>query len=430
MVDTVEVDALIAKRKELEQQWEHLPLEIDALQIEIDELTQRTPYERGIKLSGRQYEVLQLLQSGPRYGPIPQNKEIGAKLFIAERTVKHHIGILLAKFKKQNRGELRNMRKVLMVLLLLVPTVHAQAPKATATWVASTTPTVTQYAVYRDNVPLATTPALSYEDATLVPGATYTYHVTSMDGGVESIPSNLVTVTVPGTPPPPPPPQTGCVTSTRTVWTGGTFFPAQAGRFEITYDATPTAAGTDAVFGLFQIGPSGATGYNLSPATVRFFTNNRIDARNAGVYTATSIFAYSPGVTYRFRWVVDMTTRRYDVFVTAPGGVPVQIAANFAFRSTTEANAITQVDRWATLSAAGGQSVCNVLVTPLVTPPPPPPPPPTTDITYTFTKTVTQTVTLPSIIVPIPPATVSTTLICTVTVPTDGSSIRETCVQE
>jgi DNA-binding NarL/FixJ family response regulator len=56
----------------------------------------------GIHLTRRQTEIMEAL-CGP---PLQSNKEIAAKLNIAERTVKFHISSLLAIFRVQTRYEL------------------------------------------------------------------------------------------------------------------------------------------------------------------------------------------------------------------------------------------------------------------------------------------------------------------------------------
>jgi hypothetical protein len=73
-----------------------------------------------------------------------------------------------------------------------------KAHSVTVAWVASVTPGVEGYFVYRDGVRLNLGPvaALSYEDLAVVSGKTYGYVVTAVEGGVESVPSDPPAVAV------------------------------------------------------------------------------------------------------------------------------------------------------------------------------------------------------------------------------------------
>ncbi len=58
----------------------------------------RTPQEpRGEELTEREREVLALLAAGA------SNREIGAKLYLAESTVKNHVSTILGKLHAANR---------------------------------------------------------------------------------------------------------------------------------------------------------------------------------------------------------------------------------------------------------------------------------------------------------------------------------------
>jgi len=92
---------------------------------------------------------------------------------------------------------------------------------------------------------------------------------------------------------------------------------------------------------------------------VRFNPSGNIDARNGGIYAATSAIPYAANVKYSFRFVVDIPAHIYSVFVTPAGGVEQTVGENFAFRS--EQSAVTNLNNWAVTvaSATGTNTVCN-----------------------------------------------------------------------
>jgi len=137
-----------------------------------------------------------------------------------------------------------------------------------------------------------------------------------------------------------------------------TAFAAQTGSFTAEYDATPAHSSVDAVVGLSD-GP--ANGYTSLAVITRFHNNGFIDARNGGAYAAMSSIPFTGGLTYHFRVVVNLTTRRYDAYVTPPNAPEVQIGANFAFRS--ERSATSRLSNWSTTSDIGSQQVCNFVIT-------------------------------------------------------------------
>ncbi|MDD5655806.1 MAG: Ig-like domain-containing protein [Elusimicrobia bacterium] len=146
-------------------------------------------------------------------------------------------------------------------------------------------------------------------------------------------------------------------------------FAAQSAPFTAAFDATPNAAGVDAVTGL-SYGP--ASGYAGLAAIVRFNTGGTIDARNGSAYAAAATVRYSPGASYHFRLVVDPAARRYSAYVTPPGGSEVRLGSNYAFRSE-QAN-VSALNNLALNSSVGTHQICALAVTPsAITPPQPPP---------------------------------------------------------
>lgn len=134
-------------------------------------------------------------------------------------------------------------------------------------------------------------------------------------------------------------------------------FAAQSGRFTAMWDAIPLAANADVLLGLSQ-GPQ--TNWSGLAAIVRFNTNNTIDARNGGVYSALTSVAYVPNASYRIRMEVDVAAHRYSVFVTPESGTEQVIARDFAFR--TEQQGVTSLDNAVVEAEVGGIRACNLTV--------------------------------------------------------------------
>jgi hypothetical protein len=143
----------------------------------------------------------------------------------------------------------------------------------------------------------------------------------------------------------------GCAASS-TQWQN-TAIPAQSSRFTAAFEAIPSAASVDALTGLSF---GAATSFASLAAAVRFNPQGRIDARNGGVYAAATAVSYTAGQRYRFRLVLDPAARRYNIYVTPPGGVELLIGRDYAFR--LEQSTITALNNWAHIAGTGGQQVC------------------------------------------------------------------------
>jgi len=144
-----------------------------------------------------------------------------------------------------------------------------------------------------------------------------------------------------------------CVTTTAAGAWQNTVFPNQTGSFTVTYDATPSASGINAVIGLSDGAQTIYTGF---AAITRFNPSGNIDARNGGAYVASSI-PYSGGVTYHFRLVVNIPAHTYSAFVTAPGGTEQTIGTNLAFR--TEQATVSQLNWVGAFSEVGSETMCS-----------------------------------------------------------------------
>jgi len=133
-------------------------------------------------------------------------------------------------------------------------------------------------------------------------------------------------------------------------------FSDQTGAFTVQFDATPSAAPIDSVMALSS-GPQ--TTFGGFACLARFNPDGNIDARNGGIYTAAGVIPYAANVKYSFRFVVDIPSHLYSVYVTPAGGVEQTVGADFAFRS--EQSAVTDLNNWGVMvgSPTGTNTVCN-----------------------------------------------------------------------
>jgi hypothetical protein len=95
----------------------------------------------------------------------------------------------------------------------------------------------------------------------------------------------------------------------------------------------------------------------------RFNTSGKIDARNGGAYAAATSVAYSAGVSYHFRLVVNVAAHTYSIYVTPAGGTENTIGTNYAFR--TEQNGVTNLADWSAYvdsASSGSLMACNFVL--------------------------------------------------------------------
>jgi hypothetical protein len=108
------------------------------------------------------------------------------------------------------------------------------------------------------------------------------------------------------------------------------FSTAQTGSFTATCDATPSVSPENAVIGISN---GAAAAYTDLSCIARFNPTGQIDAYNATGYAAASTINYSAGVSYHFRFVVNITSNTYSVYVTPAGGSEVTVGTNYGFRA-------------------------------------------------------------------------------------------------
>lgn len=116
---------------------------------------------------------------------------------------------------------------------------------------------------------------------------------------------------------------------------------AQTGTFTATVDAMPSVSPGNMTIALCQ---GAQTSYTGLACIVRFNLSGIIDARNGNAYAAASAIPFSAGVSYHFRFVVNVSTHTYSIYVTPAGGSEVTVGLNYAFR-TEQAGAI-KLDTW------------------------------------------------------------------------------------
>jgi hypothetical protein len=150
-----------------------------------------------------------------------------------------------------------------------------------------------------------------------------------------------------------PTPVTGNCTVANNSWTSAPIL-SQSGVFQIEFDATPTGNGIDSVIGLSN---TSSPAFTDLAASIRFSTTGVIEARNAGVYAASTPVVYGSGQAFHFRLSVNIPTHTYSVYVTPTGQSEILLANNFAFR--TEQASLTTLSFWNGFSVSGSSTICN-----------------------------------------------------------------------
>jgi hypothetical protein len=124
------------------------------------------------------------------------------------------------------------------------------------------------------------------------------------------------------------------------------------------FTATPSAANMDGVVGFAQ---GTVDAYNDFAASIRFATNGMIEARDGDAYRAEQPFAYQPGVTYQFHFVIDLPSKTYSVEVNQDGySQPTELAHSFKFRP--QQAGVTALDHASTIvaSTTGHVDACGL----------------------------------------------------------------------
>ena len=153
-----------------------------------------------------------------------------------------------------------------------------------------------------------------------------------------------------------------------TGYQGATFynqsFAAQAGQFEATFDVYVPTKPINAPIGL-SFGP--ASSYAQMAAIVSFSADGYLNARDGGAYTYTApAIYYEAGMKLGYRLVVNISAKKYSVYVSVDGGEEQLLADNFNFR-TEQASvaALNNLSVKVDAPVGGWISVTNFAVTPI-----------------------------------------------------------------
>ena len=152
------------------------------------------------------------------------------------------------------------------------------------------------------------------------------------------------------------PPSPVIVSASGPEWGNLAFAAQQTGTFTAEVDATPLASNIDGAVALSN-GPQNA--FTGLACIGRFNSSGLIDARNGGSYTAVASIPYSGNQTYHFRFVVNITSHAYSLFVTPPGQAEQTVASNYAFR--TEQQSVSVLNNWSAFADIGSMQASNFL---------------------------------------------------------------------
>jgi hypothetical protein len=227
-------------------------------------------------------------------------------------------------------------------------------PSPLTVTITDTTPGATIYYTTNGTTPIVT-PSDSYSmPFSLSASATVNAMAVASGYSTSTMASAVYTVTA----------GAGCLQNNSSSWQN-TAISTQGVPFQASFDATPNLANMDGVTGL-SLG-SGATYMSLA-AIVRFNPSGFIDARNGGLYAATTNVPYRAGFSYHFRLQIYPAAHTYTIFVTPPGSAEITLGTAFAFRS--EQSGVSSLNNWAMHSEVGSQTVCNFAVAALSLPAP------------------------------------------------------------
>jgi hypothetical protein len=155
---------------------------------------------------------------------------------------------------------------------------------------------------------------------------------------------------------PPAPPTSGATNLNITKTSSGAWqnaaMPSVKGKATLSFDMVAGGSRIDAITGVTD-GP--ADSYNDFAIAVRFAPHGMFDAINGNSWSKSANVRYVAGQVYRVAITIDVTARRYSATVTAPGGKPITIASNSAFRSSQ--SSVKQLSNLTLFGASGNHTV-------------------------------------------------------------------------
>lgn len=154
----------------------------------------------------------------------------------------------------------------------------------------------------------------------------------------------------------------GCVTGTAGGKFSNAWMEPVPNAMVARFTATPSASSIDGVVG-YTLGAADA--YNDFAASIRFYTNGQIEARDGDSYRATNPVPYAAGHPYEFYVMLDTTTATYSVYVGEQSEILDfrLLASNFHFRpQQVNVDTINNVST-VVASSSGQVRVCNIRTT-------------------------------------------------------------------
>jgi hypothetical protein len=134
----------------------------------------------------------------------------------------------------------------------------------------------------------------------------------------------------------------------------------------VSFVAFSAKAGQANMDGVVGVASGNVDAYEDFAASIRFFTNGYIEARDGAGYRADRPIAYVAGGSYSFKLMVDLPSHTYSVFVAGPGVDTefsddyVRLASGYRFRPSQAG--VASVDRIASVvaSASGSVDACGI----------------------------------------------------------------------
>ncbi len=100
----------------------------------------------------------------------------------------------------------------------------------------------------------------------------------------------------------------------------------------VEYDVTPLFTGIDGTMS-FADSLTAVTGTSSYAMTIRMNSGGYFDVRNGTAFASLTNVSYTANTKYHIKLVADLSTKKYDVYITPAGGSQALIASGYSFRS-------------------------------------------------------------------------------------------------